>query len=101
MDGYELSEQAQAALEAAIEYTVEHFGRAQAVRAAQRVFEAAESLAAMPESGHRRADLTGETVLFWTIPKLGITLVYDPQATPLLILHIVGPGQDSSELFRG
>jgi hypothetical protein len=54
----------------------------------------------MPESGHRRDDLTGEAVLFWTIAKLGITLVYDPSATPLLILHIVGPGQDAFELFR-
>lgn len=99
MDAYELSEAAQVALEGIVEYSLGNFGRERAERAAQRVFEAAEGLAERPRKGHRRDDLTGEAVLFWTIPRLGITLVYDPETRPLVILHIVGPGQDVTELL--
>jgi len=54
----------------------------------------------MPTIGHVRLDLTDLPVRFWTVPKLGITLVYDPAAEPVLIVHLVGPGQDVAALFE-
>ena len=99
MDQYELSEQAQTALEGIVVHTIREFGRKQAVRVAEGVFKAAERLAAMPGTGHRREDVTEEPVLFWTIREFGITLIYDPEAHPLLIVQVVGPGQDVAELL--
>ncbi len=100
MHQYELSEEALTALEGIVVHTIREFGRKQAVRVAEGVFKAAERLAAMPGTGHRREDITKDLVLFWTIREFGITLIYDPESRPLLIAHIVGPGQDASELFE-
>ena len=100
MDQYELSEEAQTALERIAVHTIREFGRGQAVRVAEAVFKAAERLAAMPGTGHRREDITEDPVLFWTIREFGITLIYDAEARRLLVAHIVGPGQDVAELFE-
>lgn len=64
------------------------------------MYDAARLVASAPGIGHLRADLTKEAARFWTIPRLRITLVYDPSSEPLVVLQVVGPGQDTCRLFE-
>lgn len=51
--------------------------------------------------GRRRPDLLPEPFRFWSIPRHRLLLVYDPIATPALVLRIVSTNQDLPILLVG
>jgi antitoxin ParD1/3/4/toxin ParE1/3/4 len=55
-------------------------------------------LAAKPERGHFRRDLTGKPVRFWTVRKRYL-VVYDPVTKPLQIIRILHGARDTENLL--
>jgi plasmid stabilization system protein ParE len=72
------------------------------VDAALRVLDAFEhafdQLAASPEIGHKREDLTARPVKFWSVyPYL---VVYDPASSPLSIIAVLHGARDVERLLK-
>ncbi len=62
-------------------------------------FEDAFSLlAATPEIGHKREDLTTRPVKFWTV--YSYLIVYDPASAPLTIVAVLHGAQDVERLLK-
>jgi toxin ParE1/3/4 len=55
-------------------------------------------LAATPGAGHKREDLTDESVRFWTV--FSYMIVYDPAARPLGVARVLHASQDIEALLR-
>jgi toxin ParE1/3/4 len=72
------------------------------IDAALKVFdaleEAFEQLAAMPDMGHMREDLTDRPVRFWTV--FSYRIVYDPTTVPLQILAVWHGARDIERLVK-
>lgn len=72
------------------------------VDAALRVLEALEDafdqLAATPETGHRREDLTARPVKFWRV--YSYLVVYDPASAPLSIIAVLHGARDVERLLK-
>jgi antitoxin ParD1/3/4/toxin ParE1/3/4 len=64
----------------------------QALRAACR------RLAEHPGMGHRREDLTDKPVRFF--PVYSFLIIYDPAATPLEIVRVLGGAQDIAAILE-
>lgn len=62
-----------------------------------QIAAACELLAANPQIGHSRQDLTLMPVRFWTIPRLlNYVIVYNPASLPLQIIRIFHGALDIS-----
>jgi antitoxin ParD1/3/4/toxin ParE1/3/4 len=72
------------------------------VDAAIRVFDALERafehLADMPESGHKREDLTDRPVKFWRV--FSCLIVYDPASQPLTIIAVLHGARDIENILK-
>ncbi len=72
------------------------------VEAAERVrnelFEALDGLTAFPGRGHRREDLTTQSVLFW--PVRSYQIIYRPQSTPLEIVAVLHGKRNIKTILR-
>ena len=55
-------------------------------------------LAATPEIGHKREDLTSRPVKFWSV--YSYLIVYDPASTPLTVLAVLHGAQDVERLLK-
>ncbi len=62
------------------------------------IFEAFDKIAAMPAMGHKRSDLTSMPVLFWTVLRFNVAVVY--RAEPgVEILRVVNWRRDIPALL--
>lgn len=95
--GYRLTPQAQADLDELLAFIARD-----SVDAALRVLDAFEHgfdlLAATPEIGHRREDLTARPVKFWSV--YSYLVVYDPASTPLSVIAVLRGSRDVERLLK-
>jgi plasmid stabilization system protein ParE len=64
----------------------------------ETVFEAFDKIAAVPGMGHKRSDLTTLPVLFWTIHRFNVAIVYRAQPS-VEILRVVNWRRDVPALL--
>lgn len=69
-----------------------------AVRVLEVLERAFELLAATPEIGHTREDLTTRPVKFWAV--YSYLVVYDPVSTPLTIIAVLHGARDVERLLK-
>jgi plasmid stabilization system protein ParE len=67
---------------------------AMAERLLSAVLEAGERPALRPQLGRRRPDLLPDPFRFWSLPRFGLLLVYDPTTSPALILRVLHTARD-------
>ena len=72
-----------------------------AERVLAAVLDAADRLADRPMLGRRRPDLLPDPFRFWSIPRHQLLLVYDPSATPAMVLRVLSTNQDLLPLLAG
>jgi len=63
------------------------------------VLEAGERLATRPQLGRRRAELLPDPFRFWSLPRFGLLLVYDPTTSPATVLRVLSTAQDLGPLL--
>jgi hypothetical protein len=63
------------------------------------VLDAGERLALRSQLGRRRLDLLPDPFRFWSLPRFGLLLVYDPTTSPALILRVRHTAQDVGPLL--
>jgi antitoxin ParD1/3/4/toxin ParE1/3/4 len=56
-------------------------------RAVETIFDNISTLAASPQQGHRRMDLTSSPLLFWRV--YGYLIAYAPAERPLWIIAVI------------
>jgi plasmid stabilization system protein ParE len=94
--------QAATDLDDAVGWLLDHAGApAAAERLLQAVLQAAERLATRPHLGRRRHDLLPDPYRFWSLPRFGLLLVYNPATTPVTILRVLHAAQDLGLLLAG
>jgi len=95
--GYHLTPEAQSNVD-----DIGAFIAEDSVDAALRVLEALEhafeQLAATPEIGHKREDLTTRPVKFWSV--YSYLVVYDPASAPLTVLAVLHGARDIERLLK-
>lgn len=95
--GYRLTPEAQANVD-----KIGAFIASDNVEAALRVLDAFDDafalLAATPEIGHKREDLTKRPVKFWGV--YSYLIVYDPASAPLTIVAVLHGSQDVERLLK-
>jgi len=72
---------------------------ATAERLLSAVLDAGERLALRPQLGRRRPDLLPDPFRFWSLPRFGLLLVYDPTTSPALILRVLHTARDLGPLL--
>ena len=94
---YRLTPEAQSQLAAIGEFLARD-----SIEAALKVYDALEGafehLAAMPEMGHTREDLTKRPVKFWSV--LSYLVIYDPASDPLSVIAIIHGAQDVETILK-
>jgi len=92
--------QAAADLDQAVSWLLD---RVAAPGAAERlllaVLDAGERLASRPSLGRRRPELLPDPFRFWSLPRFGLLLVYDPTTSPATILRVLNTAQDLGPLL--
>ena len=92
--------QAAADLDRAVGWLLDHGARP---IAAERLLSAAlaagERLARWPQLGRPRPELLPAPFRFWSLPRHGLLLVYDPTTSPATILRVVSTSQDLAPLL--
>ncbi len=63
------------------------------------VLDAGERLATRPQLGRRRLELLPDPFRFWSLPRFGLLLVYDPTTSPAVILRVLNTAQDLGPLL--
>jgi len=63
------------------------------------VLDAGERLATRPSLGRRRPELLPDPFRFWSLPRFGLLLVYDPTTSPATILRVLNTAQDLGPLL--
>ena len=97
MREFELHPQALADVEEIWDYIAQD-NLAAADQLVDEIFEAFAGLAAMPEKGYIRKDLTNKPVRFWLVRHY--LIVYQPSSTPLRILAVIHGARNVLDLLR-
>ena len=97
MREFELHPQALADVEEIWDYIAQD-NFAAADRLVDELFEAFAGLAAMPEKGYIRQELTNKLVRFWVVRNY--LIVYRPSTTPLQILAVIHGARNVLDLLR-
>lgn len=92
MPGFVLSPEARDDLQEIRDYLAAQGGRRLARYVLQEITAAFRLLAAHPEIGHLRQDLTGLPVKFWSV--FSYLVVYDPAVSPLAIVRVLHGRRD-------
>lgn len=98
MSGYLLTETAEEDLDEILGFIAERDGKARALHVLERLVDAFERLAASPGMGYHRKQLTGPELRWW--PVFRFLILYDPQASPLVVLRVLHSARDLERLFR-
>lgn len=98
MPGYVLSPESKDDLREIRDYLASQGGRHVARYVLQEITAAFRLLAAHPEAGHFRWDLTPLPVKFW--PVFSYLIVYDPAARPLAIVRVLHGRQDVVPILK-
>ena len=95
--GYRLTPEARANVDEVCAFIAEDNADA-ALRVLDALEYAFDQLAATPEIGHRREDLTERPVKFWSV--YSYLVVYDPASTPLTIIAVLHGARDIERLLK-
>ena len=98
MDPFQLTEDAIVDIDAIWLYLLEREGLETADRVVTDLFKAFYKLADIPNSGHRRADLTNRPVLFYTV--FSYLVIYSPETKPLQIVGVLHGKRNVARLLR-
>jgi len=91
---------AAADLDHAVGWLLDHAASAAAAeRLLQAVLDAGERLAIRPQLGRRRPELLPDPFRFWSLPRFGLLIVYDPSSSPATILRVLNTAQDLGPLL--
>jgi plasmid stabilization system protein ParE len=95
--GYRLTPEALACVEEICAFIAED-GVDAALHVLDEFERAFDQLAASPEMGHRREDLTARPVKFWSVDSY--LIVYDPVSTPLTVIAVLHGARDVKALLK-
>ena len=98
MKGYEFSPQARDDLQEIWAYIASDNPGA-ADKLEEDIYAACELLAKNPRIGHKRPDLTDESVLFWPVRGLYL-VIYLAETEPLKIVRILHGARDASSQLQ-
>jgi antitoxin ParD1/3/4/toxin ParE1/3/4 len=98
LEPFQLAEDAIVDIDAIWLYLLEREDLETADRIVTEIFKGFDRLAEMPGIGHRRADLTSRSVLFYRI--FSYLIVYQPDSVPLAILGVLHGKRNVARLLR-
>ena len=98
MDPFRLTEDAILDIDAIWLYLLNKDGVATADRIVTELFKGFYKLADIPNSGHRRADLTSRLVLFYRV--FSYLVIYEPASKPLQLLGVLHGKRNVARLLR-
>jgi plasmid stabilization system protein ParE len=98
LEPFQLTEYAILDIDAIWLYLLEKEGVETADRLVTELFKGFYKLADIPNSGHRRADLTSRGVLFYRV--FSYLVIYEPQSKPLQILGVLHGKRNVSRILR-
>ena len=98
MESFKLTDDAIFDIDAIWLYLLNKEGVETADRIVTELFKGFDKLAAIPNSGHRRADLTNRQVLFYKI--FSYLVIYQPGTKPLQILGVLHGKRNVSRILK-
>ena len=98
MDPFQLAEDAILDIDAIWLYLLESNSVETADRIVTELFKGFYKLAEIPNSGHRRADLTSRKVLFYRV--FSYLVIYEPASNPLQILGVLHGKRNVARILR-
>lgn len=98
MAGYTLTRTAEDELQEILRFIAEDSGVERALVVHEKLADAFETLAASPEIGFRRRELTGDRIRWW--PVFRLLIIYDPETEPLTVLRVIHGAREVERLFR-
>jgi len=98
LDPFQLTDDAIFDIDAIWLYLLEKEGGESADRIVTELFKVFYKLAEIPNSGHRRPDLTSRRVLFYRI--FSYLVIYQPGSSPLLILGVLHGKRNVSRILK-
>lgn len=67
----------------------------------QAIYDACAFVAEAPLRGHSRPDLTGRSLLFWTLTRYpNYTIVYRPDTAPLQVVAVLHGRRNARRILR-
>lgn len=98
MDQFQLTEDAVFDIDAIWLYLSQKESEQTADRIVTEIFKSFYKLADIPNSGHRRADLTSKDVLFYKV--FSYLIIYAPRSEPLRILGVLHGKRNVARILR-
>jgi len=98
VDPFQLTDDAVGDIDAIWLYLLNREGVQTADRIVTGLFKCFYKLGEVPNSGHRRADLTSRPVLFYKI--FSYLILYTPRSQPLQILSVLHGKRNVSRILR-
>lgn len=98
MDAFQLAEDAVLDIDAIWLFLLERTGLETADRIVAVLFNSFSRLAEIPNSGHRRSDLTSRDVLFYK--TFSYLIVYQARSRPLQILGVLHGKRNVAQILR-
>ena len=98
MDPFQLTQDAIFDIDAIWLYLLEKEGVETADRIVTELFKGFYSIADLPNSGHRRSDLTSKNVLFYRI--FSYLVIYQPGSKPVQILGVLHGKRNVARILR-
>ena len=98
MDQFQLTEDAVFDIDAIWLYLSQKESEQTADRIVTEIFKSFYKLADIPNSGHRRADLTSKDVLFYKV--FSYLIIYSPRSKPLRILGVLHGKRNVARILR-
>jgi len=98
VDEFQLTEDAILDIDAIWLYLLQKESEQTADRIVTEIFKGFYKLADIPNSGHRRADLTSKDVLFYKV--FSYLIIYSPRSKPLQILGVLHGKRNVARILR-
>ena len=98
VDRFQLTEDAIVDIDGIWLYLLQEAGVETADRIIAELFKSFDKLVEIPNSGHRRADLTSRKVLFYK--AFSYLVIYFPETKPLQILALLHGKRNVSRILR-
>ena len=97
MDPFQLTEEAILDIDSIWLHLLNREGVESADRVVTQLFQSFYHLAEVPNSGHRRADLTSRNVLFYRV--FSCLIIYQPSTRPVQILAVLHGKRNLSRIL--